>query len=400
MLKTLRLENFQAHKDTIIEFSSGLTCIIGLNNHGKSAILRGARKVVRNEPEGSVFIRDGEKETRLTLTTDTGQVIRRVRNDGSEGANAYVISQAPKNVEFNKFGFDIPQEVLKYFESSELQVFGDVEYDLNFRTQFDNLFLTLGKGLASLRGKVLSKLTGIDKVQRAVQLAASEEKQLSMASKKILQQVAEATAALLPFENLDLQLAALEVIKQREDYITSAELYISNLKNLNSTLVEQTATIVNLSSIVKVLTRSFSDYVTAVNTTQAVLKLLNELNEIEIEIAIIGKVVNIILPDIQAAVRSQELETHLQEYSVILAKECRYQPRVAQTLPDTQDLSLVKTRVFQLQAVEQGWQQLDSAIVFCKASLTEVTSQLTFAEKELLELKAELQICPVCNKAF
>ncbi len=39
-LKSLRLENFQSHKDLYVEFSDGLNIITGTNNAGKTAIFR------------------------------------------------------------------------------------------------------------------------------------------------------------------------------------------------------------------------------------------------------------------------------------------------------------------------------------------------------------------------
>lgn len=57
----LRIQNFQAHKDTTIEFDRITTIVGGPSDTGKSAVLRALKWVVKNEPKGTSFIRDGDK---------------------------------------------------------------------------------------------------------------------------------------------------------------------------------------------------------------------------------------------------------------------------------------------------------------------------------------------------
>lgn len=56
----LRIQNFQAHKDTTIEFDC-ITTIVGPSDIGKSAVLRALKWVAKNEPKGTSFVRDGDK---------------------------------------------------------------------------------------------------------------------------------------------------------------------------------------------------------------------------------------------------------------------------------------------------------------------------------------------------
>lgn len=56
----LRIQNFQAHKDTTIEFDR-ITTIVGPSDIGKSAVLRALKWVAKNEPNGTSFVRDGDK---------------------------------------------------------------------------------------------------------------------------------------------------------------------------------------------------------------------------------------------------------------------------------------------------------------------------------------------------
>ena len=48
-LKRVRLENFQSHKNSIIDFDRGLNVIVGPSDSGKSAIIRAIKWALYNE---------------------------------------------------------------------------------------------------------------------------------------------------------------------------------------------------------------------------------------------------------------------------------------------------------------------------------------------------------------
>ena len=199
-LKSLSIHNFQSHKNTEIELSPLVTAIIGLNNHGKSAVLRAFQKVIRNEPAGTTFVSDGTNQCELTLVTGTGKVCRSVKNNLSADANKYTINDED---EFVKFDTDIPVEVLPLLDTSPIQQFGDIEVDFNFQSQLDQLFLVQGDGLASKRGKILGSVTGVDVVNRAIQLCASEMKSLKGAEGRNEQQIVEINNKLDAYVHVD-----------------------------------------------------------------------------------------------------------------------------------------------------------------------------------------------------
>ncbi|WP_035425703.1 AAA family ATPase, partial [Halalkalibacterium ligniniphilum] len=58
-INTVRLENFQSHLDTSIDFSTGLNVIVGQSDSGKTSILRAIRWVLYNQPRGTDFMRVG-----------------------------------------------------------------------------------------------------------------------------------------------------------------------------------------------------------------------------------------------------------------------------------------------------------------------------------------------------
>ena len=76
VLESMRLINFQSHKDTFLEFSPGLNVILGKSDQGKSSIARGFDWGVRNKPSGNSFRRHDTKETRIDLNFEDGIVVR------------------------------------------------------------------------------------------------------------------------------------------------------------------------------------------------------------------------------------------------------------------------------------------------------------------------------------
>ncbi len=88
-LKTVILENFQSHKYSIVEFNEGLNVIVGPSDTGKSAIIRGIKWALYNEPAGDYFIREGgERDCTVTLEFSDNTKVKRYR---SKSKNVYIL---------------------------------------------------------------------------------------------------------------------------------------------------------------------------------------------------------------------------------------------------------------------------------------------------------------------
>lgn len=171
MLKSVQIDNFQSHKKSIVEFSDKVTAFLGVNNHGKSAIIRALYKLYRNLPSGTSFVKDipvKETECLITAEIDGNKITRRVRTDNAANNNQYVINDSE---EYTKFGrVNIPEEVLAYLQISDPLDLGknNPTLDLNFQLQLDDLFLVKGDGLTSTRSKVINRLTGTEKIHQGI----------------------------------------------------------------------------------------------------------------------------------------------------------------------------------------------------------------------------------------
>ena len=233
MLKYTHIKNFQSHKDTTIEFSSNVTAIVGLNNNGKSAIFRALQKVIRNIPDGKLFISDWSNSCEIILATDLGVITRSVKSTNTNDANKYSVNE----VDFVKFKTTIPVEVKEKFTVSDIQKFGDVEFDLNFQNQFDDEFLVVGSGLASVRGKILGRIIKTDSVQRAVQLASSSEKSLVQEYKYNKEQKEKLSLQLVKYNFLDNVIVCYSGVKEKLDVLEIKKNKIDKLKSILSDIL-------------------------------------------------------------------------------------------------------------------------------------------------------------------
>src|SRR5690554_3878620 len=109
-IKKVILENFQSHKYTEIELDQYLNVIVGPSDQGKTAIIRGLKWALFNEPSGDFFIREGETECSVTVIFNDNSKIKRYR---SKNKNVYYLyNNEGKELILEGFGTKVPQEVI------------------------------------------------------------------------------------------------------------------------------------------------------------------------------------------------------------------------------------------------------------------------------------------------
>ena len=77
-IKRIILQNFQSHKYSVIELNEELNVIVGPSDSGKSAIIRGLKWALYNEPAGDYFIREGEREASVTVEFSDNIKVKRM----------------------------------------------------------------------------------------------------------------------------------------------------------------------------------------------------------------------------------------------------------------------------------------------------------------------------------
>lgn len=147
MIKSLRIQNFQNHKDTTLEFSPGFNVIMGKTEAGKSAIIRSIEWLRNNRPSGNSFM-SGEK-TIVTLKVDD-YIIKKVKADKR---NEYKIN----DVVYKAVGQSVPGDIVDILRMT----------DLNFQFQHDRYFLIpLSAGEVA---RYLNQIVQLDEIDVSIQ---------------------------------------------------------------------------------------------------------------------------------------------------------------------------------------------------------------------------------------
>ena len=223
MIRSIRLSNFQSHKETVLELVPGITAIVGESDSGKTAIIRALNWLVTNRPSGVAFQRHGTKETEVGLTTDDGELVRYRTAKG----NGYRIN----GIDLSAIRTDVPEEVTKFL---------GIDSDLNMQGQLDAPFL-----LSMSPGEVaqtLNRIAHLDDIDMA----------LFNVAKRLRDKGAELKAA-------QSQQAALEEQYQQFVYLDRMESDVAELEQVDRALEETGLKEIRLRGLMEELVKVRSD---------------------------------------------------------------------------------------------------------------------------------------------
>ena len=150
MLKRLVVKNFQSHKDTKLEFSSGLNVIQGQSQAGKTAIIRAFELLRTYRPLGYRFHNSSSKgPVKVEIETGEGKTIVLEKN---KTVGKYIVP----GDDFSHVGTTVPPKVTALLNMS----------DINIQKQLDPYFLlTDSPGQVA---KVFNELMGLSVLDPAV----------------------------------------------------------------------------------------------------------------------------------------------------------------------------------------------------------------------------------------
>jgi exonuclease SbcC len=218
MIHSLRLQNFQSHKDTKLEFSPGVNVIAGPSDSGKTAILRALHWLVNNRPSGDAFRSWWGGTTSVTLKTKKRKI---VREKGSK-SNQYQRGEE----QYKAFGQDVPERISQALKFSPI----------NTQFQMDAPFLlSLSPGEVA---KQLNAVARLDVIDRALSSLTGMVRKAEGAAKGARDQCVRYALELRSFEHLDEHDAQLKSIEARHNKLTrmieDRTLLIDIIHNLSS----------------------------------------------------------------------------------------------------------------------------------------------------------------------
>ena len=154
MLKTLTIKNFQAHKESVINFSDRVTALIGTSHHGKSSIVRALQLFFTQRPRGNRYIRKDQKSCEIEVVCN--DTIMKFQRNSTTGK--YLIGEE----EFSALQGEVPEQILNTFPITSLNIAG----------QYNPFFL-----LMDSPGNVASQInvvTHLENADAAIQDIASK----------------------------------------------------------------------------------------------------------------------------------------------------------------------------------------------------------------------------------
>ena len=194
MFEKLIIKNFQSHKQTKLIFKNGINIIIGKSDSGKTAILRALNWIINNKPQGNEYRSNFGGDTIVKLNINDDIIIR----EKSKNKNSYYLN----NIEFTAFNNNVPDEIAKIINFSEL----------NMQYQLDLPFLLLNS--AGENARFFNRIIKLDKIDSSLQ---NIEKLKRETNKKILylqQEIEKKEKELQEFALLEKQEKLLKIIEE------------------------------------------------------------------------------------------------------------------------------------------------------------------------------------------
>lgn len=173
-IKSLRLQNFQAHKDTTIDFDDYFNCVIGATRSGKSAMVRALNFLIYNVWH-SAYVRHGSTEVVITATLSNGFTV--VRTKGDKINQIDVRDPQGKVKTYDSFGTNLPKEVCTVLGINPLQIDEDEFIMSNVVDQDEPMFLLKESG--PTKTKILARLAGLHWIDFALKDLNKDRRRLS-----------------------------------------------------------------------------------------------------------------------------------------------------------------------------------------------------------------------------
>ncbi len=243
-IKKVILENFQSHKNTTIRFNNQLNVIVGPSDSGKTAILRGIKWALYNEPSGDYFIRQGENYCSVSVIFSDSTKVKRYR---SKSKNTYYLYDSNNNEQiFEGFGTSVPKEIIEKTGIEKILLDSDTSNAINLSDQLEGPFLLSQRG--SVRASSIGRLVGVDLIDESLRETLRDVRNLSIKEKNINKTILDLEKELKEYEylqELEIKINSLDLLKNEiSEKENLKKVYEKNLNKFNI-LIKDKKTIMN-----------------------------------------------------------------------------------------------------------------------------------------------------------
>lgn len=344
MISQLRLKNFQAHKNTVLDFNDGINVITGQSDQGKSSIIRALYWLFFNRPSGNEFLKWGENSCSVTAKTKE-HTIKRTKSDKR---NSYIIDGQI----FNAVRTDVPTELKEIINITPT----------NIALQDDSYFL-----LSLQPGEVARKLNqvaGIDQIDSSLQYVNRIIKQQSSEInhlEKEIDQKKEELKKLDPIENLK------EIYNKYENLVSlimNREYSLKSVKEVQSRILD--------------LEKTF--------------KMEKDAQTVESYLIVMNNLLKTIERCIERSRRLIYLRRTIERTKSKVSKINHHQK-------DAENKLATMKKLLNLEDPSKVFYQIERILTY-ENKIEELSSRIDESEQEIEGLKEELQICPLCGNTF
>lgn len=212
--RSARLQNFESHVDSRIDFARGLTVLCGPSNSGKTSILRGLQLACygRWSPDA---VRIGESFARVELLTERGIVA--VERGKTRNVWEMTLRDSAKTTTLKNVGRGVPDEAVAIHGIAPVKL-GGKDVPIHFASQRESAFLISAIGSqdasAGTVAKLFDSLTGLEGLEELSASIAKHKSQFQVRARNLQEQIEET-------EKLKYDVDVLQCDSNRLDEIDS-----------------------------------------------------------------------------------------------------------------------------------------------------------------------------------
>ena len=256
IIKSVEINNFQSHENTLINFTDGLNVIVGESNCGKTSILRAIRWALDNDPHGSDFITTGQDECEVTVIFDDGTLIKRKRTRDDAGTY-YVVGRIIQpdgtesywNSTYKGFANNLPVEISNIHQMPKINLTKDICTHLNMMSQLDGPFLVTDS--PQVKATIIGRLTGTQIIDLAIKDTNKKILGNSKTIKVYAKEKQDKENEILKYNDLVYHEQVLKYMKCLSDYIDNSLEHITKVKDAHKEAISKELSIFNYCSDLK-----------------------------------------------------------------------------------------------------------------------------------------------------
>lgn len=206
MIESVKINNFQSHKNTSLDFHKGVNVIIGDSDQGKTAIIRALRFAIWNQPLGDHFRSRWGGDTIVEVITN-GNIITRIKTNQQ---NEYILNN---DITFKALRTGVPDEIQAALNINEI----NIQYQLD-----GHYLLSRTPGEVASHFNKVAKLESIDTSRKNIQ---SELKKSTMEydiKKKNLSDKKEELEKYKYLEKAEIELENIELLEKERNTLANS----------------------------------------------------------------------------------------------------------------------------------------------------------------------------------